>query len=58
MGHLLFNHIVPPLPLTALEEIFVGGVDDIYTGPFTVGRNGILVALEVGSESIEVTNLL
>ena len=57
VGHLLFNHIVPPLPLSALEEIFVDGVDKIYAGPVTVGRDGILVSLEVGSESIEVINL-
>ncbi len=57
VGHLLFNLIVPPLPLSALEEIFVDGVDKIYAGPVTVGRDGILVTLKAGSESIEVINL-
>jgi ribonuclease Z len=58
VGHLLFNHIVPPLPLTTMEEIFVDGIDEIYTGPVTVGRDGTLVKLEIGSESIEVVNIL
>ncbi len=57
VGHLLFSHIVPPLPLSTLEEIFVDGVDEVFTGPVTVGRNGTLVKLEAGTESIEVSNL-
>jgi ribonuclease Z len=58
VGHLLFNHIVPPLLLAPMEELFVEGVDDVYTGPFTIGRDGTLVELEAGSESIEVRELL
>lgn len=57
VGHLLFNHIVPPLPFSTLEEVFVRGVDEIYKGPVTVGRDGILVKLEINSRAIDVTNI-
>jgi len=56
--HLLFYHIVPPLLLAPMEEIFVEGVSDAYDGPFTVGRDGTLVSLPAGSEEIRVEELL
>lgn len=56
--HLLFTHIVPPLPVAPLEEIFVEGVDEVYDGPFTVGRDGTFVRLEAGTDTIEVIELL
>lgn len=57
VGHLLFNHIIPPLPISTLEEVFLEGVDDVYSGPVTIGRDGTLVSLKAGSRSIEVTDL-
>jgi ribonuclease Z len=57
-GHLLFYHIVPPLPLVPLEERFVEGVADVYEGPFTVGRDGTLVRMDAGGSAIEVEQLL
>ncbi len=58
VGHLLYYHIVPPLPARALEALFLAGVDDVYTGPVTLGRDGTLVSLPVGSDAIEVDQLL
>ena len=58
VGHLLFNHIVPPLLLKPMEDIFLEGVDDAYPGPVTIGRDGTLVRLEAGSNAIEVDELL
>jgi ribonuclease Z len=58
VGHLLFNHVVPPLPLAPMEEIFLRGVDDVYLGPVTIGRDGTLVGLTPESDSIEVSELL
>jgi ribonuclease Z len=58
VGHLLYYHIVPPLPARALESLFLAGVDDVYTGPVTLGRDGTLVSLPVGSDAIEVDQLL
>ena len=56
--HLLFNHIVPPLPMSPLEAIFLEGVDDAFDGDFTLGRDGTLVTLEAGGSDIEVRELL
>ncbi|HZX22191.1 MAG TPA: MBL fold metallo-hydrolase [Woeseiaceae bacterium] len=58
VGFLLYNHIVPPLPLAPLEDAFTEGVDAVYAGPFRVGRDGTLVSLPAGSETIEVDELL
>jgi ribonuclease Z len=55
---LVYNHIVPPLPLAALEEVFLEGVDEVYDGPIYLGRDGILIRLPAGSQAIEVDELL
>jgi ribonuclease Z len=57
-GHLLYNHIVPPLLAAPLEDIFLEGVGDVYDGPVTIGRDGTFVRLEAGSDAIEVDELL
>jgi ribonuclease Z len=57
-GHLLYNHIVPPLLVAPLEDMFLEGVGDVYDGPVTIGRDGTFVRLEVGSDAIEVVELL
>lgn len=49
---LLFYHIVPPLLLPTMEEIFVEGVADTYDGPFTVGKDGTFMSLPAGSTEI------
>jgi ribonuclease Z len=53
--HLLYNHIVPPLLLPPMEELFVEGVDEVYAGPVSVGRDGMLVQMPAGSDAIEVS---
>jgi ribonuclease Z len=57
-GHLLYYHIVPPLLFGPMEALFLEGVDAVYEGPVTVGRDGTLVILEAGSDSIRVSELL
>jgi len=58
VGHLLYNHIVPPLLLPPMEGIFLEGVDDAYSGPVTLGRDGTFVRMPAGSDVIEVDELL
>ena len=58
VGHLLYNHIVPPLLVAPMDDVFVRGVGDIYKGPLTIGRDGTLIELPAGSDSIEVSDLL
>ena len=55
---LLLYHIVPPLPLSALEGPFLGSAREIYTGPLHVGRDGDLVTMPAGSTEVRFTNML
>jgi ribonuclease Z len=58
-GHLLYYHVVPPLPLSVLETVFLEGVGAIYdSGRVTLGRDGTLVSLPAGSDDIEIEQLL
>lgn len=58
VGHLLFYHIVPPLPLAILESVFLKGVADVYTGPVTLGRDGTLIQMPAGSTEITASDQL
>lgn len=52
--HLLFTHVVPPLPLPGLDVVFLEGVSEVYRGGVTLGRDGTFVSLPVGSAVVEV----
>ena len=52
---LVFNHIVPPLPLSSLEQSFAKGARQIYKGPLHVGTDGDWFTLPSGSRSIETS---
>jgi ribonuclease Z len=58
VGRLLYNHIVPPLLLPTMEGIFLDGVEDVFDGPFSIGRDGTLVKLPAGTDSSELVELL
>jgi ribonuclease Z len=53
--HLLFYHVVPPLPLPGLDKAWLEGVADAYDGGVTLGRDGTWISLPRGSTSIEVS---
>jgi ribonuclease Z len=57
-GYLLYYHIVPPLPLAPLEEVFLEGVDEVYEGPVTIGGDGTFLSLPAGSDAVVVKDLL
>ena len=44
-AQLLLYHIIPPLPISALEQVFLDGVADAYDGPVTLGTDGSLISL-------------
>lgn len=46
--HLVLYHIVPPLPLDALERVYMSGVARVYDGPVTLASDGLL--LSAGNE--------
>lgn len=56
--HLLFHHIVPPLPVAPLRTIFLEGVADAYAGPATIGTDGTWFTLPAGSDEILHEELL
>ncbi len=58
VGYLLYSHIVPPLPLASMEEIFLDGVAETWSGSVSVGRDGTLARLPADSEAIELDELL
>ena len=57
VGMLLLNHIVPALPIAALESTFLGAAPTIYQGRLRVGADGDVVAMPSGSKSITLTSL-
>lgn len=55
---LLLYHIVPPLPLSALEGPFLGRAREIYAGPLYLGHDGDFITMPVGSTEVRFTNRL
>ncbi|HEX3407707.1 MAG TPA: MBL fold metallo-hydrolase [Caulobacteraceae bacterium] len=56
--YLLFDHIIPPLPTTALDAPFLGRAPQIFHGPIRVGRDGDFVSLPAHTTQISYTNRL
>lgn len=54
----LFYHIIPPLPVRALEGPFLGRSREIFGGPMKVGRDGDFATLPAGSTEIKWSNRL
>lgn len=51
-SELVFYHIAPPLPVRALQAIWLGDAKDLFSGRITVGEDGMLISLPAGRESI------
>lgn len=49
---LVLNHIVPALPLSALEGPFLGKAREIFQGPLHLAHDGDFVSMPVGSQEI------
>ena len=58
VDHLLYYHVVPPLLMAPMEDVFLEGVSDAYDGPVTIGRDGTLAILEANGDRIEIRELL
>ncbi len=56
--HLIYYHIIPPLPSLILKNLFLGDAKKYYRGPITLGEDGMLVFLPVDSYRIDIKNLL
>lgn len=55
---LVLNHIVPPLPLRFAYSAFLGDSARLFSGPITVGEDGMLFSLPAGSDRITKDQLL
>jgi ribonuclease Z len=52
VGMLVFHHVVPPLLVPGAEAAFLRGVDDVWSGPVVVARDGTLISLPAGVNAI------
>lgn len=51
---LVLNHIVPPLPTSALNPAFLQRAEQIYAGPLRVGADGDWISLPAGSKAVDI----
>ena len=56
--HLIYYHVIPPLPSPILKNMFRGAAKRYFDGPITIGEDGMLVFLPAHSDRIEIRNLL
>lgn len=52
---LVLNHIVPPLPSSALDAVFLQRAGQIYTGPLRIGIDGDWISMPAGSKALEMS---
>jgi ribonuclease Z len=55
---LALTHIVPPLPLKALEGPFLGDASERFTGPLWIAQDGDLYSLPTGANGVERSNMI
>jgi ribonuclease Z len=55
---LVLSHIVPVIPSPFFYPAFLGDARNHFSGPITVGEDGMLFMLPAGSQKIEKKRLL
>jgi ribonuclease Z len=58
VGALAITHIVPPLPLKGLEEIFLGDARQRFSGDLWLASDGDLYSLDPGQSGVRRTAML
>jgi ribonuclease Z len=58
VGALAITHVIPPLPLKGLEEIFLADAAERYTGPLWLARDGDLYGLRPGVPGVQRSRML
>ncbi len=56
-GLLVYNHIVPPMPIGLMEDVFMRGVSDVRPDGVLLGYDGLRVRLPTGSDEIDTDAL-
>jgi ribonuclease Z len=52
VGHLVLNHIIPPMPMAIFHSAFLDDSRKFYQGPITIGVEGMLFSLPPNSTKI------
>jgi len=55
--NVVLYHIIPPLPSAIFKGIFLGDAPKYYDGSMTIGEDGMMISLPVGSKSIRTKYL-
>jgi ribonuclease Z len=55
---LVLNHLVPPLPYRFAYPAFLGDAASHFSGPITIGEDGMMFSLPAGSTAITEKDLL
>lgn len=55
--HLVLSHIVPPVPGRFFHSAFLGDAHTRFSGPITVGEDGMMFSLPAGRADIDRTQL-
>jgi len=55
---LILYHIIPALPFAYLNAAFLGDAPKIFSGPITVGRDGMMISLTPGNTTVSMRELL
>ncbi len=58
VGLLVFNHIVPPIPLSALQDLFLQDARQRYSGALRIGQDGDFISLPAVGGAITINNRL
>ena len=53
VGALAITHVIPPLPLKGLEEVFLADSRDHFSGDLWLARDGDLYSLHAGGSGVE-----
>ena len=53
---LVLTHIAPSLPSRILHPLFLKGTSDVYDGPITIARDGMLLSLPADTDAIDTSD--
>jgi len=56
-GALALTHVIPPLPIKALEGPYLGDAKEHFSGPLWIASDGDLYSLPVGGREVERSSL-
>ena len=56
VAYVLLTHVVPALPLAAMDAWYLGNSREIFKGPFKVGADGDFVSMPPGTKDIKLVS--